>query len=144
MCTDYKLATGIWGESPWCRTIYAVAFLSSATLRSAMLRSAMLRFAVRVCRTFTEGVVPFKPTAYGLHNLLRRNDLLVSRAKVSDQSSNAVMQKLAGILLQQCCCVDKVPVQVCCKCSTDCLQHLHMVLPVMQRLPGYKEEMSYA
>ncbi|DBA86511.1 hypothetical protein WJX79_003350 [Trebouxia sp. C0005] len=32
-------------------------------------------------RTFKEGIVPFKPTAYGLHNLLRRNDLLVSRAK---------------------------------------------------------------
>lgn len=32
-------------------------------------------------RTFMEGIVPFKPTAYGMHNLLRRNDLLISRAK---------------------------------------------------------------
>lgn len=32
-------------------------------------------------RTFREGIVPFKPTAYGLHNVLRRNALLVSRAK---------------------------------------------------------------
>ena len=39
---------------------------------------------VCTCRTFKEGIVPFKPTAYGLHNLLRRNDLLVSRAKVSN------------------------------------------------------------
>lgn len=32
-------------------------------------------------RTFYEGVVPFKPTAYGLHNILKRNDLLIARAK---------------------------------------------------------------
>lgn len=36
-----------------------------------------------MCRTFYEGIVPFKPTAYGLHNILKRNDLLIARAKVS-------------------------------------------------------------
>lgn len=55
-----------------------VASLSCKTLHTAGLR------VVYICRTFKEGIVPFKPTAYGLHNLLRRNDLLVSRAKVSD------------------------------------------------------------
>ena len=35
-----------------------------------------------MCRTFYEGIVPFKPTAYGLHNILKRNDLLIARAKV--------------------------------------------------------------
>lgn len=38
---------------------------------------------LQLCRTFYEGIVPFKPTAYGLHNILKRNDLLVARAKVS-------------------------------------------------------------
>ncbi len=54
-----------------------------SSLHCKILHTAGLR-VVCICRTFKEGIVPFKPTAYGLHNLLRRNDLLVSRAKVSD------------------------------------------------------------
>lgn len=85
------------------------------SLQFMSLHTAGLR-AVYICRTFKEGIVPFKPTAYGLHNLLRRNDLLVSRAKVSDQSCFAVLQDSAAALFQQCCLVSKVDVVNECTC----------------------------
>ncbi len=80
-----------------------------SSLHCKLLHTAGLR-VVCICRTFKEGIVPFKPTAYGLHNLLRRNDLLVSRAKVSDQSRFAVLQDFAAALFQQCCLVNRVDV----------------------------------
>lgn len=50
---------------------------------------------LHLCRTFYEGIVPFKPTAYGLHNILKRNDLLIARAKVSGclQESASIAKK---------------------------------------------------
>ena len=45
------------------------------------------------CRVFYEGILPFKPTAYGMHNVMKRNSLLVARAKVSLTSSSRKGEK---------------------------------------------------
>jgi hypothetical protein len=37
------------------------------------------RFGV-VCRVAVEGLLPLQPAAYGLHNLMRRKQLLLARA----------------------------------------------------------------
>lgn len=76
------------------RTLWALAAAILITGLAAKL------FCVR-CRVMMEGIVPFGPTGYGVHQIVRRNKVLIARARV--RTSCAMLQSMLCITVHSLC-----------------------------------------
>ena len=63
----------------------------------------MMGLHVRPRRLISEGLLPLQPASYGLHNALRRHELLLRRARCAPASSG-MKRSTAHALSGAVCC----------------------------------------